>query len=134
MTAKELYHTLICKPDLHSMPKVFDNTLVWHLYQNAYIQVTCHSTDASVQIMDGRTKPVVRWQLREDELAAQLYKLGQKGNLLILKKTLTGTEILYLGPAENTPLPHRKSFYWGPGPLNYGSLLYFDQKEKELSI
>ena len=38
MTTKEIYAHLIQKTDLHSQPELHDEILIWHLYENAYVQ------------------------------------------------------------------------------------------------
>ena len=51
MTTKELYDTLISKPNLHALPKLYDNNIIWHLYKNAHIRAYCNNGDTVIEIL-----------------------------------------------------------------------------------
>lgn len=130
MTTKELYDTLISKPDLHSLPKLYDNSLIWHLYKNAYIHTYCNNEDATVEIFsgDGFSGSLMRWRFDEDEVVSELYTLGKKGNMLVLKKSLLGTSTFYSGPSENFLLSDRRKIFFGKKKWDGGQLVYLEQK------
>ena len=58
----------------------------------------------------------------------ELYTLGKKGNMLVLKKSLFGTSIFYSGPSEAFPLADRRSLYFGKKKWDGGQLIYLEQK------
>ena len=97
MTTKELYDTIISKPDLHSLPKIYDQSLIWHLYKTAYVRACCDGADSFIEIFggDGFTGSLMRQRLDENEMVNALYALSKKGNMLVLKKSLLGTNIFY---------------------------------------
>ena len=130
MTTKELYDTIICKPDLHSLPKLYDNSLIWSLYKNAYIHACCNGTDSFIEIFsgDGFTGSLMRQRLDEDEMLNELHTLGKKGNMLVLKKSLLGTSVFYSGPSETFPLTDRRSLHFGKKKWDGGQLVYLEQK------
>ena len=130
MTTKELYDAIICKPDLHSLPKLYDNSLIWHLYKNAYIHACCNGIDSFIEIFggDGFTGSLMRQRLDEDEMVNELYTLGKKGNMLVLKKSLFGTSVFYSGPAEAFPLADKTSLHFGKKKWDGGQLVYLEQK------
>jgi len=130
MTTKDLYDALVSKPDLHSLPKIYDNNLIWHLYNNAYIRAYCSSGDAVVEIFGGEcfTNFLMRWRFDEDDVVNELYALGRRGNILVLKRSLLGTSVFYSGPSENYPLPDRKELYFGKEKWDGGQLVYLEQK------
>ena len=130
MSTKELYDAIICKPDLHSLPKLYDNSLIWHLYKNAYIHACCNGIDSFIEIFggDGFTGSLMRQRLDEDEMVNELYTLGKKGNMLVLKKSLFGTNVFYSGPSENFPLAERTSLHFGKKKWDGGQMVYLDQK------
>ena len=130
MTTKELYDAIICTPDLHSLPKLYDNSLIWHLYKNAYVQACCNGADSFIEIFggDGFTGSLMHWHPDEDEMVSELYTLGRRGNMLVLKKSLFGTSTFYSGPSESFPLPDRRSFYFGKKKWDGGQLVYLEQK------
>ena len=129
MTTKELYDAMICKPDLHSLPKLYDNSLIWHLYKNAYIHACCNGVDSFIEIFggDGFTGSLIRQRLDENEILNELYTLGKRGNMLVLKKSLFGTSVFYSGPVENFPLSDRRSLYFGKKKWDGGQLIYLEQ-------
>ena len=130
MTIKELYEAIACKPDLHSIPQVYDNILVWKLYKNAYVQASYDDGDISVEIIGDSvfSGTITHWHSDEEDIIDELYSLGKKGNMLVLKKSLLGTSIFYTGPSENFPLTERTSFHFGRKKWDGGQLIYLEQK------
>ena len=130
MTTKELYDAIICKPDLHSHPVLHDNILVWHLYKNAYVQAFCNNGDTSIDIIGDTmfADSFLHWHPDEDDMISELYTLGKKGNMLVLKKSLFGTSIFYSGPSERFPLPDKRELHFGKKKWDGGQLVYFEQK------
>ena len=124
MTTKELYDILFCKSDLHSLPKLYDNSLIWHLYKNAYIHACCNGADSFIEFFgeDSFTGSLMRQRFDEDEM------LGKKGNMLALKKSLFGTSVFYLGPSDTFPLTDRRSLHFGKKKWDGGQLVYLEQK------
>lgn len=130
MTTKELYNAIISNPDLHSLPKLFDNSLIWHLYKNAYVHARCNGADSYIEIFggDGFSGSLMRQRLAEDEMLNELYTLGKKGNMLVLKKSLFGSSVFYSGPSEAFPLADRRSLHFGKKKWDGGQLVYLEQK------
>ena len=130
MTTKELYDAIICKPDLHSHPVLHDNILVWHLYKNAYVQAFCNNGDTSIDIIGDSmfADSLMHWHPDEDDMISELYTLGKKGNMLVLKKSLFGTSIFYSGPSEGFPLPDKRELHFGKKKWDGGRFIYLEQK------
>ena len=130
MTTKELYNAIISNPDLHSLPKLFDNSLIWHLYKNAYVHACCNGADSFIEIFggDGFSGSLMRQRLAEDEMLNELYTLGKKGNMLVLKKSLFGSSVFYSGPSETFPLTDRRLLHFGKKKWDGGQLVYLEQK------
>ena len=74
------------------------------------------------------TGSLMRQRLDEDEMFNELYTLGKKGNMLVLKKSLFGTSVFYSGPAETFPLTDRRSLHFGKKKWDGGQLVYLEQK------
>lgn len=130
MTTKELYDAIICKPDLHSLPDLYDNILIWHLYENAYIQAFCHDGDTSIDIIGNSvfSGSMMHWHPDEDDMIDELYTLGKKGNMLVLKKSLWGTSVFYSGSSANFPLSDKVPIHFGKKKWDGGQLVYLQQK------
>lgn len=129
MTTKEAYDALICKPDLHSIPELYDNILIWKLYKNAYVQAYCDNGNTCIDIVGGSmlTGSLMHWHPDETDVIDELYSLGKKGNLLVLKKSLFCTSTFYIGPSENYPLSDRSRFHFGMKKWDGGRLVYLEQ-------
>ena len=130
MTTKELYDAIICSSDLHSLPKLYENSLIWHLYKNAYVHACCNGANSPIEIFGGNgfSGSLMRQRIDEDDMFNELYTLGKKGNILVLKKSLFGTSIFYSGPSEAFPLTDRRSLYFGKKKWDGGQLIYLEQK------
>ncbi len=130
MTTKELYDAIISKPDLHSTPRLYDNILVWHLYKDAYVQAFCNDGNTSIDIIGSSvfSGSVMHWHPDENDMLDELYVLGKKGNMLVLKKSLLGTSTFYSGPSERFPLDDRRPLHFGKKKWDGGQLVYLEQK------
>ena len=130
MTTKEVYYHLICKPDLQSQPELHDETLIWPLYKDAYVQAFCYDGDTSIDIIGNSvfSGSIMHWHPDEDDIVNELYALGKTGNMLVLKKSLLGTSVFYSGPSETFPLTDRRSLHFGKKKWDGGQLVYLEQK------
>ena len=130
MTTKELYNAIICKPELHSWPELHDDTLIWPLYKNAYIQAICQDGDTSIDIIGNSvlSGSIMHWHPDEDNMPDELYTLGKKGNMLVLKKTLLGTSVFYSGSVGSFPLPDKQLLHFSKKKWDGGQLVFLEQK------
>ncbi|MBR2860312.1 MAG: hypothetical protein IKB86_00505 [Clostridia bacterium] len=121
-TTKELYEKLIQMPDLHSKPELDGEILIWKLYKNAFVRAYCDSYDTCIEIVSTSvTSPSTHWHPDENKMLDELYLLGKKGNILIIKKHLLGTSILYIGEPNTYQFNKSKKWRWG-------KLTYLEQK------
>jgi hypothetical protein len=125
MTAKEIYDALLRKPDLSSMPELHGDLLVWHLFQDAYIEAACHHGDATFTIIGTApwTPTLYHDHPTEAELADRLYAMGKRGNQVVLKRSLLSTQIFYIGPSEASPLSGGYPFHFGKQKWDSGQLI-----------
>ena len=130
MTTQELYEALVSMPDLHSLPELHDDLLVWDLYKNAYIEASCNGPDTYVSIasMSLLRGSFMHWHPDEKDMVDELYTLGKKGNILVLKKSLFGTSTFYCGPSENSPHADKALLHFGKKKWDGGQLVYLEQK------
>ena len=122
-TTKELYDQIIQMTDIHSKPELNGEVLIWKLYENVYIRAYCDSYDACIDII-GKFGSITHWHPEEDEMFNELYSLGKKGNILVLRKyllALLGTSVFYMGAPEKYQFDKNKKWYWG-------KLTYLEQK------
>ena len=131
MTTQELYDALICKPDLHSAPELQDRILVWYLYEHACVQAFCNHGNSSIEIVTDSVwnGSLIHWHPDEEDMVDELYVLGKKGNMLVLKKSLLGTSTVYAGPSETCPFADRTPLHFGKTKWDGGHLIYLEQKQ-----
>ncbi len=124
-TTKELYEKLLEMPDLHSTPELDGDILIWKLYENAYVQAYCDSYDTYIGIIGtSLSYPSTHWHPDEDDIFDELYSLGKKGNILVLKTYLfgiLGDGVFYMGEPDKYSFPKNKKWHWG-------KLTYLEQK------
>lgn len=123
-TTKELYEQLLEMPDLHSSPALEGEILTWKLYKNAYVRAYCDNGDTYIGIISTSSlTPSTHWHPDEEDMFDELYLLGKKGNILVLKNFLMGmgTKIFYLGEPKKYPFNKKRKWHWG-------RLFYFKQK------
>lgn len=129
VATKDLYDKLIQMPDLHSIPELDGEILSWKLYKNAYVRAYCDSYDTCIEInCTSLSCPSTHWHPDEEDMFDELYSLGKKGNILVLKKSLLGTSTFYSGPYESFPLEDRMSLHFDQKKWDRGQLIYFEQK------
>lgn len=118
-TTKEIYVRLISMQDLHSLPELNGDILIWKLFSNAYIRAYCDSFDTCIDIIsnDVAIGSLIHWHPDEEDIFDELYSLGKKGNILVLKKHLLGVRVFYIGPSDK--YRSSKSKKWHCGKLIY---------------
>lgn len=120
-----LYEKLLEMQDLHSTPELDGEILIWKLYENAYVRAYCDSYDTYIGIIStSRSCPSTHWHPDEDDMFDELYSLGKKGNILVLKKYLfgiLGDGVFYMGEPDKYHFDKNKKWHWG-------KLTYLEQK------
>lgn len=71
----------------------------------------------------------MRWRSDADNMLEELYTLGKKGNLAVLKKSLLATEMFYIGAADECPLFDKNAWYIGKKKWDWGKFIYIEQKQ-----
>ena len=114
-TTKVLYERLLAMPDLHSKPELDGEILFWKLYKNAYVRAYCDSYDTCIEIISNSVfdGSLVHWHPDEEDMLNDLYSLGKKGNMCVIKKTLLGSSVFYMGNPSQYPLSDRRSWDFG---------------------
>lgn len=122
-TTKELYEQLIQMSDLHSFPELEGEIIIWKLYKNAYVRAYCDSYDTCIDIISNKFMggPLTHWHPDEGDMFDELYSLGKKGNILVLKRHLLGVGVFYIGKPDKYRFPKKPKRYCG-------KLIYLEQK------
>ena len=127
---QQLHDALIQMPDLHSSPTFNGNVLYWDLYKDAYIRAYCNDKDFYIEIVGIAlsNSGSVRWLADKNSMLQELYSLGKKGNMCVIKKTLYGSSVFYIGSPSQYPFPDRRSWDFGKKKYDFGTLIHLEQK------
>ena len=127
---QELHDTLIQMPDLHSTPTFNGNVLYWNLFKDAYIRAYCNEKDFYIEIVGVAlsNSGSVRWLTDKNSMLQELYSLGKKGNMCVIKKNLLGSCVFYIGNPLQYPLSDRRTWDFGKKKYDFGTLIYLEQK------
>lgn len=123
---QELYKMLMNTDGLHSPPKIKNDTIIWELYDNAYIEASISEYDTIIDVLHDNVfrGSYMHWHPDIEEMYEELYTIGKKGNILVLRNYLSGTELFYLGAPEKYRFNKNKKWHWG-------KLVYFEQKQSQ---
>ena len=127
---QQLHDALMQMPDLHSSPTFNGNTLYWDLYKDAYVRACCNDKDFYIEIVGIAlsNSGSVRWLADKNSMLQELYSLGKEGNMCVIKKTLYGSSVFYMGSPSRYPFPDRRSWDFGKKKYDFGTLIYLEQK------
>ena len=127
---KEVYEILIQMPDLHSVPTFNGNVLYWDLYKDAYLRAYSKEEDFYIEIIgiSISNSGSVHWLADKNSMLQELYSLGKKGNMSVIKKTLLGSSVFYMGNPSQYPLSNRRGWDFGKKKYDFGTLVYLEQK------
>lgn len=126
-STKELYEQLLSAQNLLSKPELNGDVLTWKLFSNAYVRAYCNSYDTCIEIIINNDILgfSTHWHPDEEDMFDELYSLGKKGNILVLKKYLfgiLGVGVFYIGEPDKYRFSKNKKWHWG-------KLIYLEQKQ-----
>ena len=127
---QQLHDALMQMPDLHSSPTFNGNVLYWDLYKDAYVRAYCNDKDFYIEIVGIAlsNSGSVRWLADKNSMLQELYSLGKEGNMCVIKKTLYGSSVFYMGSPSQYPFPDRRNWDFGKKKYDFGTLIYLEQK------
>lgn len=122
---QELYAMLMNTDGLHSFPKLKGDLLVWELYEKVRVEAYVEEGDTMINIIcRGFLRGFsTHWHPALEDLYDELCKFGREGNILVLRKSVFGTEAYYIGKPEGYRFSPDKKRHWG-------KLIYLTQKKE----
>ncbi len=124
ITSQELYHMLIETQGLHSLPKLENDTVIWELYDKVTVEASIFKKSTMIELVRNNFfhPSYMHWHPNPEEMYGELCELGKKGHILVLRKSLLGTETYYCGDPKAYPFLKKKKWHWG-------RLIYLVQKK-----
>lgn len=120
---RALYEMLLHTQDLHSVPKLNKDEIIWELYEKVTVKAGIMKNSTLIEIH--RNGPLqtsfMHWHPEPEKIYRELCMLGRKGHILVLRKSLFGTQTFYYGHPGGYELPKKRKYHWG-------RLIYLEQK------
>ncbi len=113
---KELYEKMCNTPDLCGIFELKGETIHWSLFEGYNIQVAVDPRDNYFGIdkkIGILSDPITHWHPETDEIYEEVCNIGLKGNVLVIRKNLLCTSVVYMGEEENCPYSAKKKWSWG---------------------
>ena len=120
---QELYQLLAETSDLHSIPQLEKDVILWELYDTITVKASIVKNSTLIQICSEAPikRTLLHWHPEPEAIYGELCSLGRKGHILVLRKSLFGTDIFYHGHPKGYDLPKTQK-------CHLGKLIYLEQK------
>lgn len=116
-TAQELYNMILDNPNLNGVFKLVDNTIFWDLNNKISIEIGVDPRDCYFGInrfLFGKiTDSITHWHPELNEIYEDVCNIGLKGNVLVIRKNILYTSVLYMGKEEECPYSPNKKWSFG---------------------
>lgn len=117
---KALYDKMCNTPNLCGKFELIDKTIIWDLFDGFIICISIEPPD-TVFAIDKKmfweiTDPVTHWHPNEEDVYEEVCNIGQKGNVLVIRKNFLFTTVLYMGSEKDCPYSPKK---WSWGRIYY---------------
>lgn len=83
-------------------------TIVWELYESFQIEISADCLTVYQQGSGKRKRQVTHWHPSPFQICDQVYQMGRRGNVLVIRRFFAGAKVLYMGRRENCPYKERK--------------------------
>ncbi len=101
-STNDLYEMMLKNDNLGGYYELKDDTLVWTFDEVIY-EIGINEVSTTIQVFKNvkLKKEITHWHPENDEIYDDVCNIGEKGNILVIKKTLNGESVVYMGKKEN---------------------------------
>ena len=114
---KELYDKMRDTPDLCGTFELKGDIIHWNLFEGYNIQIAVDHRDnyfnIEKKLVGGLADQLTHWHPEADEIYEEVCNIGSRGNIIVIRKNLFWTSVLYMGKEENCPYSQKKKWSWG---------------------
>lgn len=114
---KELYDKMCNTHDLCGTFKFTDKMIVWDLFEGYEIKISIEppATHFSIEkkLFWKLTNQITHWHPDEEDIFEQVCNIGSKGNVVVIRKNLLFTSVVYMGREENCLFSSKSKWSWG---------------------
>lgn len=101
-STNDLYEMMLKNDNLGGHFELKDDTLIWEFEEIIYeIGINESSTTIQVFRKNKFKTEITHWHPCNEEIYDDICNIGEKGNIIVIKKTLNGESIVYMGKKEN---------------------------------
>ena len=117
-STEELLDMMKQNPDLCGEYHVADDGhIVWDLYNSIQIDIGVDVGDCYLSVSRkafGKIESgITHWHPTNFEIYGEVCKMGKRGNVLVIRTSLLGADVLYIGDLENCPYKKRRMQLFG---------------------
>lgn len=97
----DIFKQMQNNPDLAGRFYLVNNGINWELFDGFLIRIECNYIVIDRFILKKTPDSIMHWHPEDDEMYDNICALGTKGNVTVIKKTLFGEAVLYMGPKRD---------------------------------
>jgi len=115
---RELYEMMRLTPDLCGEYFITDNeSISWNVYDGAQIEISIGLSDCCIAVIRngfGKIKnEMTHWHPSLYEIYGEVCELGKLESVLVIRTSLIGSAVIYMGDRENCPYKKYKKQFFG---------------------
>lgn len=109
---KDLYEMMLKNKKLGGSFELTGDDLILWTFDQVYYEISISEDDSYFGVNKSKGRYIMHWHPSEFEVYDEVCKIGEKGNVLVIRSFLGGASILYMGPKEKCPIRKNK-FHFG---------------------
>lgn len=117
--SKELYEMMLQTPDLCGVFELTENNerIVWNLHENIRIEIEVDPRDCYFgvsRLLFGKVESgITHWHPTIFEIYDDVCNIGKRGNVMVLRATLSSGALMYSGSKADCPYSPDKKYLFG---------------------
>lgn len=116
-STKELYNKMLETSGICGKFELIDNTIFWNLFDGYEIQISIDPPDTyfgiAKKLFGKITDSIIHWHPNEEDVFQEVCAIGLKGHVLVIRKNLLCSSVVYMGKEGNSPYSIKKKLSWG---------------------
>lgn len=121
-TTKNLYDMMLLNKKLGGQYKFIDNEIIVWKFDDVTYEISMDDREGYFRVLKNNKfkLEIAHWHPDEYEIYDEICKIGEKGNVLVIKTLLGGAYISYMGPKDKCTIKRKK--------ISLYKIYYFESK------
>lgn len=109
-TTEDLYNMMLLNKKLGGQYKLVDNEIIVWTFDDVIYEISMDGREGYFNVLKNNKFKlgITHWHPYEYEIYDDICKIGEKGNVLVIKTLLGGAQISYMGPKEKCTIKRKK--------------------------